>query len=299
MLSSRRSFLYASSLALVGVRLAPVWPSPHPAADSIHRRLGELEARSGGRIGAALFRPETAAIVGYRLDERFPLCSTFKVLAVAAVLARVDRGQESLQRSIPIGESDVLKYAPVTSQHVGPAGMSIAGLCEAAITLSDNTAANLLLQSLGGPDAVTVFARSLSDSYTRLDRTEPTLNEAAPGDPRDTTTPRAMAHDLCALLLGSALAGPSRLLLKEWMVHCQTGNKRIRSAVPVSFLVGDKTGSGDRNTSNDIAMIWPPNQPPFALTLYMTGVNTDASDLQAAMIAEAARACLSAADAAG
>jgi len=170
--------------------------------------------------------------------------------------------------------------------------MTVAELCAAAVQLSDNTAANLLLRSLGGPGAVTRFARSIGDRHTRLDRTEPTLNEATPGDPRDTTTPRAMAQDLNSLLVGSRLKPASRALLKEWMVGCKTGLQKIRSAVPNGYTVGDKTGSGSHHTSNDIAVIWPPDRTPWVLTVYLTDVKSDSGDEQAAIIAAAARACM-------
>lgn len=288
-MKTRRDFLHASILVLFGAPAVRFWGLP--ATDAVHDSLAQIERESGGRIGVALLASESGQVTGYRMDEPFPMCSTFKVLAVAAVLARVDRGEEHLARSIPIAEADILKYAPVTSQHIGTSGMTIAELCEAAITLSDNTAANLLLHSLGGPAAVTAFARSIGDTHTRLDRTEPTLNEAAPGDLRDTTTPRAMAADLRALLLGAVLTSASRAMLKEWMVQCQTGLKKIRSALPANYLAGDKTGSGDRNTSNDVAVIWPPGQAPRVLTVYLTGIKTDRPDAQAALIAEITRAC--------
>lgn len=288
-MKTRRDFLYASTLALSAAPAARLWGLP--ATDALHDSLARIERESGGRVGVALLASESGDVTGYRIDEPFPMCSTFKVLAVAAVLARVDRGEEQLARSVPIAQADILTYAPVTSQHVGSSGMTIAELCEAAITLSDNTAANLLLHSLGGPGAVTALARSIGDTHTRLDRTEPTLNEAAPGDLRDTTTPRAMANDLRSLLLGTVVSSPSRAMLKEWMVQCQTGRKKIRSVLPANYLVGDKTGSGDRNTSNDVAVIWPPGQPPRVLTVYLTGIKTDQPDAQAALIAEITRAC--------
>lgn len=291
---TRRDFLFSSTMALLGARVARGrrfvgWHG----GQSIDNLLAELEGASGGRFGVGLLECESGRMTGYRMDEPFPMCSTFKVLAVGAVLSRVDRGKEQLERSVPITQADVLKYAPITAQHVGPSGMTIAGLCEAAITLSDNTAANLLLKSLGGPAAVTEFARSMGDSHTRLDRTEPTLNEALPGDLRDTTTPRAMANDLRSLLLGAVLSSSSRAMLKEWMVQCKTGKNKIRSVLPADDLIGDKTGSGDRNTANDVAVIWPPKQSPLALTVYLTGVNTDNADSQAAMIAAVTRACFS------
>jgi beta-lactamase class A len=289
---ARREFLYSSIFALLGMHLRPRGVSGRPSLNSsLEDTLAELEAQSGGRIGVALLDSASGQIFGHRFDEPFPMCSTFKVLAVAAVLSRIDERREDLQRSVPITQADILKYAPVTAQHVGPSGMTVASLCEAAITLSDNTAANLLLSALGGPGAVTAFARTLGDLNTRLDRMEPALNEAAPGDLRDTTTPRSMAQDLNSILLGSVLTASSRGLLKLWMVQCKTGNNKIRSAAPKDCLVGDKTGSGDHNTSNDIAIIWPRNQPPLLLTVYLTGVKADSTEQQAAIIADVAGTC--------
>ena len=289
---TRRSFLCSSLLAFWGARTAPAGrlESLSPT-DSVHSRLAKLESESGGRVGAAVFHHGTVNVIGYRFDERFPMCSTFKVLAVAAILRRVDRGKENLDRSVPIHEADILEYAPVTSHHVGPKGMTVAELCEAALTVSDNTAANLLLNAVDGPFAVTTFARSLGDSFTRLDRVEPSLNEAAPGDPRDTTTPRAMAKNLISLLCGNVLSDASRALLRSWMVESKTGGREIRSTLPASFTVGDKTGSGDHNTSNDVAVIWPPAKPPASLAIFLTGVRSDSTDRQA-LVAEVTRACL-------
>ena len=293
-MDTRRDFLFSSAMALLGMPLARgARLGGSLDGKSIHERVAQLEDESGGRIGVGLLESGSGRMVGYRLDEPFPMCSTFKVLAVAAVLARVDQGKEQLRRTVAISQENILKYAPVTSQHVGPAGMTIEELCGAAIMLSDNTAANLLLTSLGGPAAVTSFARSIGDSHTRLDRTEPTLNEAAPGDLRDTTRPRAMATDLRSLLLGTVLSASSRGMLKEWMVACRTGKNKIRSALPSDYLVGDKTGSGERNTSNDVAVIWPPQRPPLVLTVYLTGIKTGNADAQAALIAEVTRTCLS------
>ncbi|AXC09972.1 Beta-lactamase [Acidisarcina polymorpha] len=205
---------------------------------------------------------------GHRINDLFPMCSTFKVLAVAAALAQVDSKRLDLRQTLSINPEDLLKYAPVTSQHLGLPGMTLGDLCEAALTLSDNTAANLILRSIGGPVQVTRFARLLDDSITRLDRAEPTLNEATPGDRRDTTTPLAMAKDLRKLFCGSVLSGASRSLLKEWMIACKTGDKKIRSGFSKSFVIADKTGSGDHNTSNDVAVIWPAsNQSPLILTV--------------------------------
>jgi beta-lactamase class A len=289
---TRREFLSISVFASFGMQLGPRGFSETPWLEpSFQDRLTKLESQTGGRIGVALLDSGNGQLFGHRFDEPFPMCSTFKVLAVAAVLSRVDQRREDLRRSVPINQADILKYAPVTSQHVGPSGMTIAELCEAAITLSDNTAANLLLSALGGPGAITAFARTLGDLHTRLDRIEPSLNQAAPGDLRDTTTPRAMAQDMNSILLGSGLTASSRELLKQWMVRCKTGDKKIRSATPESYLVGDKTGSGDHNTSNDIAIIWPRDRPPLVLTVYLTDVKIDSVEQQSTMIANVSGIC--------
>ena len=162
-------------------------------AASLHDRLAALEQRHGGRLGVAIRTGSPAALVVFRGDERFPLCSTYKALAAACVLARVDGGSESLARRVAYANSDVVPYSPVTQDHAGRDGLTIGDLCDAAVTLSDNTAANLLLDSVGGPAGLTAYLRKVGDRVTRLDRREPALNEARPGDPRDTTTPAAMA----------------------------------------------------------------------------------------------------------
>ncbi len=185
------------------------------------------------------------------------MCSTFKVLASSAILHNVDAGKESLERRVYFNETDLVTYSPETKKHVGPSGMTIAELCKAAITLSDNTAGNLLLASIGGPKGFTDFARSLGDKMTRLDRIETALNEALPDDPRDTTTPNAMASDLQSLVLGKTLSAKSRAQLVEWLAANTTGGKRLRAGLPTGWHVGDKTGTGDRGTANDIAVIWP------------------------------------------
>ena len=165
---------------------------------------GTIEAVSGGRLGVAVLQAD-GRLDGHRLDERFPMCSTFKWLAAACVLHRVDAGLERLDRRVRYGRAVLLPHSPVAARHVG-AGMTVGELCHAAITTSDNAAANLILASFGGPAGLTRYARSLGDEVTRCDRTEPSLNEARPGDPRDTTTPRAMARLLHAALLGDALS---------------------------------------------------------------------------------------------
>ena len=232
------------------------------AADlaALQARLAHLEKTSGGRLGVAVLDSADGRRFGLRQDERFPLCSTFKLLLAACVLARVDRGEEQLARRIVYGRGDLVEYSPTAERHVGKPGLSVAELCEAAVTLSDNGAANLLLASLGGPAGLTDWLRGTGDEVTRLDRNEPTLNQAIPGDPRDTTTPTAMLETLQRLLLGDVLKPTSREQLRAWLLANQTGDARIRAGVPKDWKVGDKTGTGPKatGTSNDVAILWPP-----------------------------------------
>jgi beta-lactamase class A len=171
--------------------------------------------------------------------------------------------------------------------------MTLAQLCEAAITLSDNTAANLILASLGGPHGVTSFARSLGDALTRLDRTEPTLNEAAPGDPRDTTTPLSMLKDVEALVLGDALSAASRDRLTTWLLGNRTGDARLRAGVPGGWRCGDKTGTGNHGTANDVGVLWPPHGAPVIVSAYLTE-STGSEPTRDVALADVARAVMSA-----
>ncbi|MFM0240769.1 class A beta-lactamase [Paraburkholderia phytofirmans] len=256
-------------------------------ADAIRRRLAEIEAASGGRLGVSIVDTMSGLHAGLRTDERFPMCSTFKMLVAGAVLAHTDRGEESLQRRVVFSLSDVVSNSPATSKHTreltGNAGMSVAELCKAAITLSDNTAANLLLATFGGAAGLTAFARSLGDGVTRLDRIEPALNEGTPGDLRDTTTPNAMLGNLRELLLGERLSSSSRAQLLAWLAANETGGARIRAKLPKDWGVGDKTGTGDHGTANDVAILWPPGRGPVLVTVYLTETDGDAARSNAAI----------------
>jgi beta-lactamase class A len=184
------------------------------------------------------------------------------------VLARVDRGEEKLDRRVRYTQADVLSYAPVAKLHVKD-GMIMADICDAAIGVSDNTAGNLMLASFGGPDGLTEWLRSIGDNVTRLDRTEPTLNEAKPGDPRDTTTPNAMAETLRKLLVGDALKPRSRQQLADWLIASKVGNARLRAGLPPAWRVGDKTGTNDVGCANDVAIAWPLNHAPLIIASYL------------------------------
>jgi beta-lactamase class A len=256
-------------------------------------RIREIERSSGGRLGVALLDTRSGSLSGYRMNERFPMCSTFKFLAVAALLKQVDEGREQLSRRVHFTSEILLPHSPMTKDYAGGEGMPLGKVCEAAITQSDNTAANLLLGRIGGPEGLTHFARSIGDNDTRLDRTEPTLNEGRPGDPRDTTTPAAMAGSLNALILGRALSPESRGQLTAWIKNCQTGAARLRAGLPQDWTIGDRTGTGDR-TANDIAVVWPPNRSPVIVTAYLTEstATPDQRDATLATIGRAVRAAL-------
>ncbi len=258
-------------------------PSPN-----FEQAVTGLEARHGGRIGIAALDTGGGRHIEHRANERFLMCSTFKLLAAAAVLHRVDQKQDRLDRFVPYSASDLLEYAPVTKQHVNEGGMSLGALCHAAITVSDNTAGNLLLKSIGGPAGLTRYVRSLGDEMTRLDRMEPDLNAAPPGDPRDSTTPTAMLNDLRTLLLGHALSDESRRQLNEWMNRNETGAGMIRAGVPSTWQVGDKTGRGANGVTNDIAILRPPNGSPVLLAIYSAGLDAP-GDARTAIIADVTR----------
>jgi beta-lactamase class A len=258
-------------------------------ADDAEARIVELEAKRGGRLGVAVLDTATGRSILHRADDRFALCSTFKLLAAALVLRRVDKGEEQLDRRIVYPVSDLVTYSPETEKHAGPeGGMTIAAICAAALNLSDNTAGNILLASFGGPPALTAFARSLGDNVTRLDRMETALNEARPGDPRDTTSPSAMSADIHRILLGDALSPASRQQMIAWLLANKTGGKRLRAGLPPDWRVGDKTGSGNNGATNDVAILWPPGRAPILAAVYFAESQADA-EARNGVIAEVGR----------
>lgn len=258
----RRSVMLAAPAALAFAAV------PARADDD---EIAALERVQGGRLGVAALDTQTGATLLHRAGERFAMCSTFKVLLAAAVLHRVDAGAESLARAISYGPADMLSHAPATRDHLAQGHMTVEALCEAAVTVSDNTAANLLIASLGGPQHVTAFARMLGDAVTHLDRREPALNFVAPGEKRDSTTPAAMMDDWRKLFLTPILSEASRKRLTEWTQRCLTGNTRLRAGLPGDWIVGDKTGSGFAGETNDIAIAWRPKRAPVLIAAYYAG----------------------------
>ena len=292
---TRRGFATGACATVVGGSLINRTCAAAGLSDGLTRDLSRVEAESGGRLGVAVLDTLTGARSGHRADERFPMCSTFKLLAAAAILARVDANQERLDRRIRFEASDVVVNSLITKDRVGEPGMSLAELCEAAMIVSDNTAGNLLLESLGGPAGLTAYARSLGDTVTRLDRIEPDLNEAAPGDPRDTTSPAAMLSNVRNLVLGTVLSASSRDRLTGWLLGNKTGDTRLRAGLPSGWRVGDKTGTGENGTTNDVGIVWPPQRAPVIVSIYLTGTPAT-GERRNATLAAVGRAVASALD---
>jgi len=272
---TRRQF-GSSALAVAGSLFLPnVSGAASGETAALIEAIKQLELKSGGRLGVSVLDTATGVPIHYRGDERFPMCSTFKILAAAAILKDAGSRPERLERRVRIEQADIVENSPITREHVGGEGMTLRELCDAAITRSDNTAGNALLKNIGGPAGLTSFARSLGDILTRLDRTETELNEAAPGDPRDTTTPNAMAANFRRLLLGDVLLPEGRDQLGKWLIANKTGDTRLRAGLPQSWRVGDKTGAGEHSTTNDVAIVWPPEHSPLIIAVYLTGASLD------------------------
>ena len=286
------SFLLASAAASACDPFPPASRFDFAEADA-RSKLAELEAESGGRLGVAALLSSGGYSLSHRASESFPMCSTFKLMLTAAVLRRSMDEPDFLGRHVGYTKADLLSYAPITSKHVAQGGMSVEALCDAAMRYSDNTAANLLLSLLGGPAAVTAYARSIGDGSFRLDRWEPELNTAIPGDQRDTTTPMTMARSLRHLALGDALAPAQRGMLMGWLEGNTTGAGKIRAGVPEGWRVGDKTGSGDYGTTNDVAVLLPPSGVPILLAVYLTQPEKDAK-YRTDVLASAARIAIQA-----
>lgn len=264
----RRQFLQTSGAALLVAAFgAPARAASDDRDAKIHARLRALEGESAGRLGVTALETSTGRRVSFRGGERFPLCSTFKFLLAAAILHEVEAGRVDLSRQLPVSQADMMHHAPFTQRRVGGQA-SVVELCEATMTLSDNPAANLLLPLIGGPAGLTRYLRELGDPTTRLDRKEPELNDSAPGDPRDTTSPDALVATMQKLLLGSALRESARTQLTAWLVANKTGDARLRAGLPKDAKVGDKTGSSSTST-NDLAIVWPAGRAPILIACYL------------------------------
>lgn len=269
MVLDRRTLLVGTPLLAIRPALAA---APAPLAD--------YERSSGGRVGVYAENLSTGTKLAWRASERFVMCSTFKASLAALVLKRVDEGKDALDRMIRYGVADLQEYAPVARENLAKGALSVVDMCKAAVELSDNTCANLLLARVGGPTALTAFWRSAGDSVSRLDHDEPLLNRTPPGQPEDTTTPAAMAGDLRSIVLGDVLSLPSRERLTGWMLNCQTGDNRLRAGLPKSWRIGNKTGNNGKDAAGDIGVIWPPSGGPLLVCVYTRGGTPTGVQLQ-------------------
>ena len=277
---SRRGILFgAAALACGGGTAAAARgevkadPGVATGARSAAARIAAQEKREGGRLGVEALDTATGRLLQHRSGERFAMCSTFKFLAAAAVLQRVDQGAEHLDRRIEYGETDLMEYAPVSKEHVKEGGMALVDICAAAVQWSDNTAANLMLKSLGGPEVVTAFIRSTGDKVTRLDNYEPELNVVRPGEVHDTTTAASMVGLLSSVILGEVLSSASRTRLQGWMLDAKVGEHRLPAGLSSGWRIAHKTGTGSDQT-NDVGVVWPPDRAPIIVAALYSRAGT-------------------------
>jgi beta-lactamase class A len=285
----RRLFITTASASLFAA--STTWAT---RPTRVNPALGAIEGEIGGRVGVAAWDTGSGVWVKWRADERFAMCSTFKLFLAATVLGRIDEGSLTATRMVAVSPADLLPHSPVTSAHAAEGAMSVNDLCAAVIEESDNGAANLLLRLIGGPAGLTRHLRRLGDPVTRLDRTELALNTNLKGDARDTTTPAAYVRTMGRVLLGDGLSAASRRRLEAWMVDCKTGLERLRAGLPAGWRAGDKTGSGENGAVNDVAILRPPGRSPILIAVFMSESSHPVERLNAAhaRIARAAIAAL-------
>ena len=272
--TTRRTLLRAGVAAPVAYAAGSLLTAPSASARHSDA-VAALERTYDTTVGLAAWNVRTGERLMHRPRQRFAIASVFKTFAAAAVLRDRDRNGETLDRRVYYPKRDVLEYAPVTSEHVAD-GMLVRELCEAAITLSDNTAGNLLLREIGGPPGLTAFFRSLGDDVTRLDRWEEALNSALPDDPRDTTSPYVTASNLHRLLVSHALNHRDRRLLRTWMLANQTSDDRFRAGLPKGWKLADKTASASYGSSNDVGVAWSPSGDPVVIAAFTRQDEADA-----------------------
>jgi beta-lactamase class A len=255
-LSRRQALFGGLTLAAVAAsQPIPVLAEPTDPLAGINERLDELERRHNAIIGVHAVDIETGRNVGHRDTELFAVCSTFKTYAAAAVLQKSERGELALDQKVFVDPAEIVTNSPRTQPRAG-GEMTLDELCQAALQVSDNTAGNLLLQTIGGTQAITEFARSIDDEATRLDRWETERNSAIPGDPRDTSTPHMIGRGYRNLLTHDVLAPPQRQQLEDWMRANETSS--MRAGLPAGWTTADKTGSGDYGSTNDVGVAYDP-----------------------------------------
>ncbi len=290
MQSTGRQYLAMPILVLLFAFAGPLHAQTPSAFE---QQMFSLEQSSGGRLGVALLDASGKLIAAYRGDKRFAMCSTFKLPLAAAVMREIEAGELDFETILRFDESDKVAYAPVTGPRLPNGEITVLEAIEAIVQISDNIAANLLLKAQGGPEEFNQFMRSLGDKVTRLDRYEPALNENQPGDPRDTTSPKAMARSLHTILTGDALRESNRRVLNEITRNVKTGKRRIPAGIPEGWEVAHKTGTCG-TAYNDIGYVIPADgDAGFMLTIYLDRPTVSSKDAEA-VIAEVTRAAIQA-----
>lgn len=273
----------ALAVAILGAAFALHTPAFALDTASLSHSVQNEEQRLGARIGVAVIDTNDGTHWSHRGDERFPLNSTYKAFACAALLNKVDKSQLRLNQTVSVAAASLVSYSPVIEKLVAPQTVTLERACSAAVSYSDNTAGNIITDAIGGPAAFTAFMRSIGDHKTRLDRTEPELNEATPHDVRDTTTPNAISESLRKIVLGNALTVPSRTLLTSWMVHDKVADALLRSALPRGWKIADKSGAGGHGSRSIVAVIWPASRAPLVVGIYITQTAASMPDSNAAI----------------
>lgn len=266
-------FLLALFFSILPAHAAP-WPA-------LSAEAARIEAQLSARLGVALLNADGQMLWSQRGDERFALNSTFKAFACAAMLDHAERGELDRAARVRV-QGPLPAHSPVTGRHLGQA-VSLDALCQASMAVSDNGAANLVLRALGGPAGLTAFWRRHGDAVSRLDRWEPALNEAAPGDVRDTTTPRAAARGLWRFALGEGLPASARRIWLDWLSGNQLSGSLLRAGMPADWRVADRSGAGGHGSRSVIAVLWPPGRLPLILAVYLTGTAAELAVRDAAI----------------
>ncbi len=289
----KRSFLLSAITTIFITTCTPIFANTEQTQPlPIEKKIAALEVSMDGRIGVFAINTANNQLIQYRSAERFPIQSTFKVMAVSAILKQSMTNSNLLQQKMTYTKQELVYWSPITEKHLAD-GMTISELCAAAIIFSDNTAINLLMKKLGGLEAVTAFARSIGDSTFRLGNWEAELN-SNPSDLQDTSTPEAMGKSLQQLALGNTLALSQRDQLLGWLKANTTGDSRIRAGVPKGWIVADKTGTGGSyGVTNDIAIIWPPEAPPIIMAIYFSTQNKNDMKKHDDVIASVSRMLIS------
>jgi beta-lactamase class A len=269
--------------SLLGLALGAVLADEASAA-SAASQIRKIQKRVGGRLGVHVLDSQSGKRIALDDGSRYAMASTFKLPMVAALLWQIDHGAFPLLQTMPIAKKDLLANSPILEKAIekGATELTVSDLCGAAISYSDNAATNILLNGMGGPEAVTKFLRSIGDEVTRCDRTEPDLNSNLPGDERDTTTPRVMTDNMLKIFTQDVLSLGARALLIDWMGSARTGLDRVRKGLPANWQSGDKTGTGQYGAFNDLVITFPPKRRPILASIYMSESSLGETELAAA-----------------